>query len=368
MYTDVAHRRHLFLEEIEVYRSSFQHNASYNLSSVSLSEEVSSKNSLGAALFNKMKQLMQITSELCTGREQLMKAAPIVEIYDYSSISNDMYGHQSLCVQHFNDNIQLTKALMLEHTAAFGSLGIEVLAEAQNCRIEMLLGCHATRYSDPGSADDSDRDTVRDRKGEGEGGRERESSGSVQDSANAIVNAGREMLMTLQALLPLSREETVQLNDRSVMYRIAATNYNLAMFCLGADKVNVGLAFSREGLSVSESFVSAEFPTLHKYISMHASLLSAHAHCLHLSGSREDAMGVSALAIRYATSLYKTVYTEKNVYCGELFDHYLKRLYIVESDGEELKYIAYNLALLSQECQIELNAFQKHFVESFYAR
>lgn len=283
---------------------------------------------LRKGIYAKMKILLQITGELCTGPEQLMN-----NFRDQNSV--DIIGGYIQCLPLFDENIVLTRLLIRAHANIFGDLGVEVMAEAQNGRLEMLL------------------ETFRD------------SDTRITYGGNdEVVNSGRDLLSTLNTLLVLSSERKVELNSLSVQFRIAASNHNLAMFCIDAHLFERAYEFSRDGILVSDSFVSAEFGNmqLHKYVSMHAALLSVHAQCLHMRGQSEKATEASSQAIKYASTVYNTVNTEKNIYCGELFNHYLKRVQIVGRDVAALKDITWKIEVLRKECHIELNDVQRHFI------
>jgi hypothetical protein len=342
MYVDVATRRKQLIDKIQNIRSDFTcHYLSIGMSEeckdATMGNDADTEDTSGV-LFTKMKQLFQITSELCTGREQLMKwTSKLDEGGCHIIISQHNNAYYDTCIRYFEDNIQLTKELIRIPVTVFESVGIELLAEAQNSRLEMLLDYYA----------DNDRDRGRD-------------SDSVIEEE--VVESGRDLLLTLKNLMELSSQQKVNLNPRSVMFRIAASNYNLAMFCLGAQRVGLAFEFSQEGLLTSVHFVSDDFRNFYSFISMHAALLSTQAYCFYLQGNHKDAIAMSTLAILYAKNLYQTVYTEKNIYCGELFDHYLKRIHIVESRLDALRDVAHNIETLSEDCHIELSTAQQDFI------
>lgn len=333
-------------------------------------------------LFSQMKQLLQITSELCTGPEQLLKGVlrhisgdvtlehhhhrDLRNINKNDKNCNDDYHDQEYyqtCSDYFDTNILLTTELMMMcdnpncafkekgETIAksedvnnyFGSLGVEVLAEAQNTKLEFLLEYHSVAASSSG-------DNCID-------------SGAIEET---IVQSGREMLETLKTLLNLAQLHLVQLNGRSVLFRIAASHYNLAMFCLRNQKVDMAINFARQGVDISEPFVSdgknGRVGKFSKHVSIHAALLTIYAQCLLYKNEHDKAIEMSALAIRYAESVYQMEVTEKNIYCGELFEHYMKRLTIVERDVHEVKVTLQHIDTLTKDCHITLNNFQQYIM------
>ena len=365
LHADVASRRQVLLEEVYSFQQSNNYlfpSPDYAMPS-SITEDLEktamkshTAESLGVdytstseALFTHMKHLLQITSELCTGPEQLMERL----ISRSDDISGDNLGgaatlnkeYYNECLSYFERNIDLTKELMAMNTnnveSSFAFLGVEVLAEAQNTKLEMLLRYYSATAVDGG---------------------EHSNGFSGVEGVEGVVETGKEILLTLNTLLELAHEDKVHLNSQSVLFRIATSHYNLAMFCLGHRKVDLAKTFARHGVPISAQFVSNEVGRFPKYMSMHAALLSCSAQCLSLSGEHDHAIELSTSAIHYATYLYKTVVTEKNIYCGELFEHYLKRLFVIESDVNDLKYALRNIDMLKNDCHIELSAGQDHII------
>ena len=275
-------------------------------------------------VFDNLQLIIHTTSKLCTSPEQLMAA--------------ESTGYEQ-CILYFEENILLTEELMLDKSMGFEDLGTEVLAEAQNTKLELLLRSYG-----------SHGDHVMD--------------GSVDSDANDIIHLGQEMLVTLKKILQLSYQNKVSLNHRSVLFRMAASNQNLAMFCLKAQKVDNAIEFSHQSVSESSQFVTAEFGKFPKHISLHAAALSTHALCLSVKGLHDEAIKLSALAINYATELYHTQFTEKNIYCEELFEHYFKRLLMLDSRGPEIKVLLRKIDTLKTECHIDMTPPQLSMVSA----